>query len=224
MIFRTGTRGSPIQSRYLRQTSVQPGYLASQRWMYALRGKLNSFYLFIRLARERKLEDGQNKGGWRTSVAMKAAPSPFKLLTGMTRVGWTFEPEPSQHPLPSILTIPDACLSRCFIQELDAFDGFAMLRWRSSGLATIFWKLQDVGFRVKTSTFEGIIAQIFIVKILCKSHDWLINYFLRYVKFIKSNHGVLGHCVLRPSLSWGFFWLFGGTEDDRIGIAAALKL
>lgn len=107
---------------------------------------------------------------------MKAAPSPFKLLAGMTRAGWTFEPEPSQHPPSSILTIPDACLSRCFIQELDAFDGSAMLRWRSSGLATIFWKLQDAGFRVKTSAFERIIVQIFIMQILCKSYDWLINY------------------------------------------------
>lgn len=108
---------------------------------------------------------------------MKAAPSPFKLLAGMTRVGWTFEPEPSQHPLPSILTIPDACLSRCFIQELDAFDGSAMFSCRSSGLATIFWKLRDVGFRVQTSTFEGIIVQIFILTVLRKSYDWLINYF-----------------------------------------------
>lgn len=161
---------------------------------------------------------------------MKAAPSPFKLLAGMTRAGWTFEPEPSQHPLPSILTIPDACLSRCFIQELDAFDGSAMLRWRSSGLATIFWKLQDAGFRVKTSTFEGIIVRIFIMQILCKSYDWLINYLYatinlssRTMEFSLSLLRVLSCSSVQPVVRFLLiFWR--NWRLDWVEMGGALKL
>lgn len=50
-----------------------------------------------------------------------------------------------------------------------AADPRALLRY--------FGSCRVVGFRVQTSTFEGIIVQIFIFMVLRESYDWLINYF-----------------------------------------------